>query len=113
MKFDKIKPGMTLYDVHHYRMGNTRMRSLGVWQVLVHTVNADQRMAIVSWNGNPAEVYYEHELEKLKAERPVLIRNHFGQYRRETKDEKAARLAKAGPPSKPSKPTKKGTNSGK
>ncbi len=40
MKFEKIKPGMVLLDIHSYRMGNTTMRQLGLWEVMVVSVDA-------------------------------------------------------------------------
>jgi hypothetical protein len=92
MKFEKITAGMVLYDVHSYRMGNTRLMSLGVWSVRVISVDQDKRSAMVSWNGNQPEIYNERSLGRLRSVRPVLVRNGIGQCRRETREERAARL---------------------
>jgi hypothetical protein len=90
MKFEKIEAGMVLYDVHSHKMGNTTIRSLGVWTVRVISVDKERKSARVSWNGNREETYYRAQLEKLKAKPPVLVRTSFGAYRRQTKEEKAA-----------------------
>lgn len=68
IKFEKIEPGMRLLDVHSEKMGNTTMRQLGLWHVMVVSVDKEKRSAVVSWNGNRPEVWYEHELKKLYAE---------------------------------------------
>ena len=90
MKFEKIEAGMTLYDVHSYRMGNTTKRTLGTWLVKILEVDAERRRARVSWNGNSPEWLGERSLSKLKAERPYLVRTGMGSYRRPTKEELAA-----------------------
>lgn len=51
MKFEKIKPGMTLYDVHSYQMGNTTIRSMGCWEVAVDSVDPAKRTAVVRLQG--------------------------------------------------------------
>ena len=65
IKFEKIKEGMVLYDRHTYVMGNTMLRSLGEWQVKILSVDPEKRQAVVSWNGNRPETYYERELTAL------------------------------------------------
>jgi hypothetical protein len=92
MKFDKIIPNMVLYDVHSYRMGNTCLRSVGVWTVVIKSIDKDKRKAVVSWNGNSPEVWSERELVRLKSSAPFLIRTSIGRCRRETMAERAARL---------------------
>lgn len=87
MKFEKITPGMVLYDVHSYRMGNTTTRSLGTWTVKVLEVDAETRSARVSWNGNTPQWYSERQFASLKDKKPVLIRTTFGAYRRPTREE--------------------------
>lgn len=90
MKFEKIEPGMILWDVHSYRMGNTTVRSLGTWQVKILSVDRERQCASVSWNGNPAQTYYRLRLEKLKDKKPTLVRTGFGAYRRPTREEAKA-----------------------
>ncbi len=65
IKFDKIKPGMTVYDRHKERMGNTTMRSIGEWPCRVISVDAEKRTAEVSWNGNPARTWYEQDFRNV------------------------------------------------
>lgn len=81
MKFEKIKAGDVLYDVHSYRMGNMTIRSVGVWDVRVLTIDATTRSAIVSWNGNRPETMHERSLVKLRGKRPILIEGFCGSRR--------------------------------
>lgn len=62
IKFEKIKPGMVLYDRHKYTMGNTTLRSLGEWPVRVLEVDGEKRRALVSWNHNRPEWVSERRL---------------------------------------------------
>lgn len=94
MKFDKLEAGMTLYDVGTYRMGNTSMRSVGVWPVYVKEIDVEKRRALVSWNSNGYQWYGERAIEKLKAKEPILIRTGLGM-RRPTREELAEIKAKA------------------
>lgn len=94
MKFDKLEVGMTLYDVGTYRMGNTTMRSVGVWTVYVKEIDTENRRALVSWNGNGYQWYGESAIGKLKEKEPILIRAGFGM-RRPTREELAEIKAKA------------------
>jgi hypothetical protein len=77
MTFDKLKPRMTLYDVHSYTMGNTSRRSVGVWTVRVIEVNAN-RAILASWNGNKPRKMYEREWSKLRAKAPELETGPMG-----------------------------------
>lgn len=65
MKFDRIKPGMELLDIHAVRMGNTSMRRLGLWRVTIVSVDPVRRSAMVRWNCNPEQRWNERELAKL------------------------------------------------
>lgn len=65
IKFEKIKPGMMLYDRHAHKMGNTTLRTIGEWSVRILEVDATTRTAKVSWNGNPPETYRERALTRL------------------------------------------------
>lgn len=65
IKFDKITPGMTLLDIHSYRMGNTPVRRLGKWKVKIASVDAAKQTAIVQWNGNAPQEWTKRQLEKL------------------------------------------------
>lgn len=93
MKFEKIKPGMTLYDVHSYKMGNTTIRSMGVWHVRVITVDAETRSAIVSWNTNTPSRWSERQLSKLRERKPLMVDTGMGR-RLATREEIKAAKAK-------------------
>jgi hypothetical protein len=94
MKFEKIQPGMVLWDCHSQKMGNTTMSTLGTWSVFVVQVDSEKRRALVKWNGNPERWWYESQLAKLTKEQPILIREGMGHYRRPTREERAEILAK-------------------
>lgn len=64
--FNTIKPGDVLYDCRSVRMGNTTMRTLSTWRVVVSEVDATKRMALVSWNGNKAVWWSERRLKSLR-----------------------------------------------
>lgn len=64
--FTTIKAGDTLWDCHRTRAGNTTMRVMGCWQVKVISVDTVRSNALVSWNGNPARVYSERDIGKLR-----------------------------------------------
>ncbi len=70
IKFEKIKPGMILLDIHSVRAGSTTMRRKGCWPVRVISIDSDKRRAMVSWNHNPPEVWSERRLYKLYAKKP-------------------------------------------
>lgn len=89
MKFEKIKAGDTLYDVHSYRMGNTTMRSVGVWDVYVVSINQAEGYALAKWNGNPAQRWDRRRLEKLRAKKPRLVTTFAGGQRLARRDEKS------------------------
>lgn len=63
IKFDKVKPGMVLLDIHSGPMGNTTMREWGCWKVRIIAV--DTNGATVSWNGNPATRWTRRQIERL------------------------------------------------
>ena len=70
IKFDKITPGMVLFDIHRERASNTMMTRLGCWEVRVISVDAERRTARVSWNGNREETWYAVRLQRLFAKKP-------------------------------------------
>lgn len=79
MKFENIKAGDVLYDVHRQKMGNTTLSSMGVWTVKIIEVN--EFGATVSWNGNRPEKWGIKRLRKLRVKRPELVAIGFGRYR--------------------------------
>jgi hypothetical protein len=92
IKFEKIKPGMVLYDVHTYQMGNTTLRSHGEWEVQIIEVYPETRSASVSWNGNRPEVWQEKQLTKLRAKKTEMVRMFgFGQRPAKKHEKKGAK----------------------
>lgn len=55
VSFDTIKLGDELCDVHSEKAGHTTLRRMGCWPVYVKEIDATNRKALVSWNGNPAQ----------------------------------------------------------
>lgn len=94
MKFEKLKPGMVVYDVHSYAMGNTTIRSIGVWEIRIISVDETSRSCMASWNGNQRRQYFEHNIKQWKEKKPYLVAGHFGSYRRPTRAELAEHRAK-------------------
>lgn len=68
IKFEKIKPGMTLYDVKR----NTGFGSnkWSTWPVHVKEVDAENRRVFASWNHNKYEWMPENWVTKFRAKRP-------------------------------------------
>ncbi len=70
IKFEKIQAGMTLWSKSRGRMGNTTIKEDKVHPVRIISVDAADRSAMVSWNGNTAERWGEHRLKRLFAKEP-------------------------------------------
>lgn len=73
MKIDKLKSGMTVYDVHSHKMGNTTMRTMGCWSIRIIEVFPDANTVKASWNSNPAQIYREKAWSKWRLNKPVMI----------------------------------------
>lgn len=56
---------MILLDIHSQSAGNTTMRRLGCWKVIVKSVDPIKRTAVVSWNGNADQTWPARHLERL------------------------------------------------
>lgn len=72
MKISSLKPGQSLWDLHRYKMGNTTMKSWGVWPVHVVSVAEDGESFTASWNSNPPKKYYRVP-SNWKAKEPVMV----------------------------------------
>lgn len=70
IKFEKIRAGMMLLDIHTHRAGNTSTRVLGLWPVKILSVDSSDRSAMVSWNGNAPCRWSERQLCALYVEKP-------------------------------------------
>lgn len=94
MKFEKIRPGMVLYDVRRPKMGNTTASTVSVYAVKV--LEIDGRCANVIWNGNSASMMTASELERLHPTSPMLIKTWGGMGQRlATREEIKAAKAKS------------------
>lgn len=70
IKFEKIQAGMTLWSKTRGRMGNTTIKEDKIHSVRIISVDAADRSAMVSWNGNPQERWLEYRLTRLFAKKP-------------------------------------------
>ena len=77
MTLDKLEPGMVVYDVHSYRMGNTTIRSVGAWEVRIVSVDVERRCVVASWNHNPPSTYYKSSWSKWRLKKPRLVDTGF------------------------------------
>ncbi len=90
MKFESLKENTIVYDCHSYKMGNTKMRTLGIWTIKVISIDKEKRIVMAAWNGNAPRTYGAESVKKWLRDKPQLMRTVMGGYRRMTKDEKAA-----------------------
>uniref|UniRef100_A0A6M3LEL4 Uncharacterized protein n=1 Tax=viral metagenome TaxID=1070528 RepID=A0A6M3LEL4_9ZZZZ len=91
IKISKLAPGMVVFDCHSYKMGNTTLKSYGIWNVRIVEVGADH--VIASWNGNPPQKFYQKSFASWYLKKPVLIKyGCCGAYRKATREERAANL---------------------
>lgn len=98
MKFEKLQPGMTVYDVGRHKMGNTTLTTVSVWSVRIISVDAEKRSVVASWNSNAPRTFYENATSKWKAQKPVVVRSGMGA-RLATREELKAMKAEAAPKS--------------
>lgn len=97
MRFEKLRPGMTVYDVHRRKMGNTTMSTVGLWRVLIVSVDHEAKRLTASWNGNPARTFYPKDVAKWREKEPPLISASFCGARLAMREElKAARALAVG-----------------
>ncbi len=69
-----LKEGQILWDKHRYKMGNTNVRTWGVWRVRVIEIDPNHQFIVASWNGNEAKRMYEYQVKKLKVKEPIIER---------------------------------------
>jgi hypothetical protein len=92
VKFEKLQPGMTVYDVHRHKLGSTTMNTVGVWKVRIVSVDNETKRVTASWNGNPVKTFFYGDVMKWREKEPLLIHGVFGSKRLATREElKAAR----------------------
>lgn len=92
MKIENLKPGMIVYDVHRYKMGNTTISTVGVWEVEIVAVGLASQIVVAKWNHNQERKYWRGHWSKWRAKKPLLIKLGFGHYRLANREEiKAAK----------------------
>ena len=67
--FNKIFEGQILYDRHKQKTMIKGLSEWGEWQVEVKQIDKEKRIALCSWNTNPARWYSERQIEKLHTKR--------------------------------------------
>lgn len=92
IKFEKLAPGMTVYDVGRTRMGNTTMTTVSVWHVSIISVDPETRTVMASWNGNRPQRYYGHGMRSWRLAAPMLVRSGLGSRLATREEIKAAKL---------------------
>jgi hypothetical protein len=88
MNISDLKPGQVMFDVHSYKMGNTTVRSLGVWRVKIIEVDVLGTYFMASWNNNGPKKHFSVPSNWKKKE-PFLVEGSFGRKRRPTREELA------------------------
>lgn len=72
IKFEKIKEGMTLYDVRKSHLMERWKWS--IWPVFVKKIDTKRRRILASWNGNVSTWMTENKITKYRAKKPIQIR---------------------------------------
>jgi len=70
IKFEKIKPGMTLWDVRKATIYTVRRSKWDIWPVLVKEIDIENRRVLALWNYNEPEWMRERRITKYRANRP-------------------------------------------
>lgn len=97
MTFNKLHPGLVVYSVYRYKMGNTNMRTVGVMPVRIVSVNEDKQSVRASINGNPETTFYSASVAKWKKDKPLLIPSGFVHRLATRAETKAAKQKEAQP----------------
>lgn len=75
MKISSLKRNQLLYSVESYRMGNTTMRTCGVYLVRILDVADD--FVVASWSGNRPKKYYDIP-SSWRVSKPYMVNTGFG-----------------------------------
>ena len=68
---NKIKAGDVLWHTRKRRMGNTTIRTVDLFKVVVIEVDAEKKRALISWNGNHG--YWTSNIKNLRVNKPQMI----------------------------------------
>jgi hypothetical protein len=74
MDIKRLQPGMTVFDVGRTKMGNTTMKTVSVWNVLIVAVDPDGHWVEARWNVvNPPRRYSARDVRRWRLSKPVLV----------------------------------------
>lgn len=73
IKWEKVQAGMTLFDCHKQKAGNTTLSRWGTWTVLIVSIDHDNGVAVVRWNGNQETKWYRSRITELFAKVPPSV----------------------------------------
>jgi hypothetical protein len=82
MKIEKLQPGQVVYSVERRKMGNTKLSTVGVFNVSIKEIDPEKRWVVASWNGNSPQKFYAKSVIKWRAGKPVLISSFGGMRQR-------------------------------
>ena len=68
IKFEKIKAGMTIWDVR--KNTDATWGKWSIWPVYIISVDAENRTVLASWNYNTPEKMRESRVTKFRAKKP-------------------------------------------
>ncbi|EHK7460083.1 hypothetical protein IDF05_001518 [Escherichia coli] len=88
MKISQLESGMQVWSVTRTKMGNTTITTVIVHPVVIIEIHDNH--VIARWNGNAPRRFGETAIRGWKKERPLLVREPFGNARLATRAEKAA-----------------------
>ncbi|CAD6158840.1 Uncharacterised protein [Escherichia coli] len=88
MKISQLKSGMQVWSVTRTKMGNATIPTVIVHPVVIIEIHDNH--VIARWNGNAPRRFGETAIRGWKKEKPLLVRESFGNARLATRAEKAA-----------------------
>ncbi len=94
MKIEQLQPGMTVYNVQRRPMGNTTLKTTGVFSVYIKEVDMAAGKVLASWNGNTPQVFRRRAIGTWRKNKPVLVSSGMGSQRLATREELQAMKAK-------------------
>ena len=60
----RLREGQVVYDRRTQQAGNTKMRRVAVWQVVIKEIDPEGKWVIASWNGNAARKFYPSSVKR-------------------------------------------------
>lgn len=72
MIFKKLSIGKRVWSVETYKMGNTTLRSVGVYEVVVTGIDPVHFRIEARWNGNEPRWYGRKTWQKWREKKPEL-----------------------------------------